>query len=496
MKRILICTGFILSSVIACGGGSGGSSNIGNTNPLGNVNTPVDPALVSQTDSSQILQAVSAGLNLETTVISARFYCFDELQTNVDNPILTLDVNDLSVIATDSNGQFSLTIRPDELRGDVSFIDNNSIVMEATLKLTDYGQVIDLFSSKYTLEGCYQEGAALEAALHRFSLNTPDSGIYDCSGNQAAIELLERNAYRVGEQTGQYKLDTVTFGNYANMEFLSGPVQGATAKYTENASTGLQVMQFEQSAESSLVCSRLDTPKPFKIYGPSNAPAPLAPSVALQGTYFMDTSVATADSRIDSADYVEFRPSGYLRRGIPVLNGNRCDLTSPNGLPFCEQYQFDGRTLSVLKPWGETVRFETTSSNNGTLQFFDGAAVELLAPVNQADILGSWESQNAYISSIAGCVVGTCQTSIIERSFTFDANGQFRTSYKGESTNSFNSGFVATYSESSDGFESFGTYRVINNIIELNFSNGQIDKQVVHLTQYDGLAIGDTQYFR
>jgi len=218
-----------------------------------------------------------------------------------------------------------------------------------------------------------------------------------------------------------------------------------------------------------------------------------APSVALHGVYFIDTSLATSDSRTDSADYVEFTSSGYIRRGIPALNGNRCDLTSPNGMPFCEQYQFDGQTLSVLKPWGETVQIETTASNNGTLQKFDGNAAELLAPVNQADILGRWESQNVYISNFAGCLVGTCQTSIIDRSYTFDANGQFRSTYQGEASGSINIGIVFTTLDNSDAFESSGTYRIVNNTIELNYSNGQTEKQVLHLTQYDSLVIGDTQ---
>jgi len=505
MKRNLIVCCAILIVVTACGGGSGGgsggsSSNI-NTNPLvldspNNSNAAVDPALVSQTDSSQTLQAVRAGVNLETTVISARFVCFDEQQNNVEFSILNLDVNGLSVTATDANGQFPLTIRADEGRGEVSFIGNDSKVMEANLKLTDHGQVIELFSGDYAIEGCYQEGAALEAALHRYNLNTPKSGIFTCSDNGTPIELLDGNAYRVGDQTGQYQLGGITFGNYSVLDFLSGTAQGARARYSENSMTGLQLIQFEPSEDSQLTCSRLDTPKPFKLYGPANAPAPVAPSVALQGTYFMDTSVATTVSRNDSADYVEFTPSGYLRFGLPAINGNRCDLTSPSGLPFCEQYQFDGRNLSIIKPWGETVQLATALNNNGTLQSLDGTAVELLAPVNPSAILGVWQSQFVNISSSAGCIVDTCSTTVITSTFTFDANGQFRFTFEGDSKSSFNSGFVSVSSGNSDASESNGTYRVIDNTLELSFSNGQIDKRVIHLTQYGWLAIGDVQYSR
>jgi len=139
------------------------------------------------------------------------------------------------------------------------------------------------------------EGAAHEKALNRFTLNTPEPGVLSCEGtessNAISIELLADNNYRVGDQTGRYESSSVLSGESSELLFATGPLQGTESRYKEDANSGQQVLQIRKSTSKAFYltgsstssssvtteCTRQSEPKPYKLYGPENAPERMEP---------------------------------------------------------------------------------------------------------------------------------------------------------------------------------------------------------------------------
>jgi len=216
------------------------------------------------------------------------------------------------------------------------------------------------------IAGCFQEGAAHEAALHRFKLNTPATGSFLCSvfdgsantSSTVSIELLEGKRYRISGKTGQMNWNQITTGASSVVVFLTGPLQGKEASYHEDPSTGLQSLQFTDSnskvfldgssvssSSYGALCNQLSEPKPYKKYGKSPAPIASKPDTFIKGTYAVDVSFATNNRLSAGVEYVKFTPEGYFYLGEPIDGDTDCTRTHPNGLPLCQQYQFDDNAL-------------------------------------------------------------------------------------------------------------------------------------------------------
>lgn len=518
MVRVITSAVCVLALTAACGEGGAGGTDTGLADTangpifFGNPSALPDAALVSATDSTPTVNAIARGLNPETSLISSRFFCYDEEQPSIDQPD-TLTINGNSGVGTDGVNTFEFTLVPGPEIGQVAFVDSESEQFVLNIEFTDYGQVLSAAESSATLEGCYQEGAAHENALNRFNLNTPEPGVYSCAtvdaNNAISIELLANNAYRVGAQSGSYETTPVINGDFSEITFTTGVLQGVESDYFEDPQTGRQVMQFQNSntevfvtgaatssSSTAAECERQSTPKPFKLYGSASAPSAIAPEVPLSGAYFIDTSFLTGTTRGDGANYIDFRSSGYTYVGLPLPGGTNCSLTRPNGLPLCEQYQFDGTRLSIVQPWGTVLPVPISTSANGTLQTLDDFALEPLAAVDTSSVIGTWVSQEVDSFGIASCAVGVCSSSITDRVFHFRSDGHFLFTFAEESSSTFTTGVINSFANSVNNDEGTGTYRIVGNRLVLTIPSGQATELPVHLTQRGRLAVGEIQYSR
>ena len=483
---------FVFLLAVLCGcGGSSGSSGIGSssntTASFGNPTTPPDPVLVSQVDSSETVNAVAQGLDPTTTLISTNFYCYGEMEEVVEQPFTTISVSGNSFTYSSGSESGSGTILSRD--GQVDFIDTED-PFTLTLEFNEHGQVLTVDDV-----GCYQEGAAHEAALHGFMLNTPNTGEFACQFsaeiNVSSIALLDGNRYQVNGQVGTYQSSGVFTYDWSDIGFTTGPLQDAEAEYFEFPDSGLQVIAFPSAGE----CKRQSEPKPYKRYGSQSAPPAATPQRPLSGLYYVDTSSLTSTTRDDSASYVEFKPSGYMRAGLPLPGGTNCSLTQPNGLPICFQYQFDGQLFTVAASWGETFNLPLTVAGDGSVQTYDSYRTELVTPIAPASIVGSWESQNVESSSVELCIVGFCSGSISDRVLHFRADGRYLIESGSESFSSANLPDLSTFTSGSDSDAGTGLYRIIGTQIELTDNDGQIVEWPVHLTQSGRLVIGEVQYY-
>ena len=477
--------------------------------------TATNPSNTSGVASSSKSLALTQGLNPHTELLSAEFFCYERRQPSFEKPVFGITVDGDSGYVLHDIGKFKVSFEAGPDDGQVTMVDQGNEKFFFEIAFSDYGQVLTPVNKEAKLEGCFQEGAAHEKALNRFTLNTPEPGVLSCEGtensNAISIELLADNNYRVGDQTGRYESSSVLSGESSELLFATGPLQGTESRYKEDANSGQQVLQIRKSTSKAFYltgsstssssvtteCTRQSEPKPYKLYGPENAPPAIAPEVALSGAYFMDTSVLTALKREDGADYIDFRESGYVYLGLPLPGGTDCGSTRPNGLPLCEQYQFDGTNLSIVSPWGQVETLPISVTDMGVVKTVDDFQVEPLAPIKTASIVGTWESQEVDATNIGSCAVtGSCSSSITDRIYHFRDDGRYLFNYSRSSNSSFNAGFVTSFANSANRDEGTGSYQVDGNRLLLTKSSGELEELPVHITEKGRLAVGEFQYNR
>jgi len=478
----------LLTVLCGCGGSESSSNTVAS---FGNPTALPDPSLISQIDNSATVTAVAQGLNPETTLISTNFYCYDEAVQGVDQAVSTFSVSGNSFTFSSATENFSGPILDSTRVGQIDLMGSDG-AFSLSLEFNEHGQVLSGNGVS-----CYQEGAAHEAALHRYSLNTPGSGEFACqfadSINLSSITLLDGNRYQANGQVGTYQSSGVFADDSSDIGFISGPLIDAEADYFEDPDSGLQVMSFSGAGE----CKKQAEPKPYKRYGTQNAPPAVTPQRPISGLYIIDTSSLTSETRDDGATWIEFRSSGYMRPGLPLPGGTNCALTQPNGLPVCTQYQFDGRVLTLETPWATTLDEPVivALAGDGSIQSFDGLTTELVTPVNPASIVGSWVSQNVESTGAVSCITGFCSGSITDRSFHFRADGRYLFQSSSESFTSTNIGDLQTFAQGFDSGSGSGSYRIIATQIELTDNDGNTVELPVHLMQSGRLVIGEIQYF-
>ncbi len=507
-----------ISSVAGNSGSSAASSveSSGSSDSMNNADDSVkilattygqlDQSHVSSANPLVTIAAIETGLNPETTLIPTDFYCYFKEQQDLDKPAVTLRVKNRSLTILTAEKKMSATFRPGREEGDILIKEGSGETHEGYLKFTSFGQELSFGEMV-----CYQRGASHESLQHRFLLNTPDTGTFNCntsvaSAKNTSVELLPNKQYNVSGKTGSYEYTFAAFDNSSAIGFVSGPLMGAQADYYEDPDSGTQALVFEESSRrqyfgaatssrsTTAFCTRQSEPRPYKLYGVDKAPQPIAPKQALQGLYLIDESELSGMSRSDAAQYIEFDSSGYLRIGMPIEGGTDCTLTQPSGMPLCSQYDFDGKTISLTRPWGKVYSLPVSYARDDTLERVGEFKVELAAPVDPADVIGTWDSQEVSSGGIAYCAAGFCSGSIQDRLFRFKKDGTYLFSSGGESYSSGNLDSVSTYANSSDSDQSSGTYRVDGNRIELVDNGGRRTVLPIVLTKRGWLAVGEIQY--
>jgi len=282
--------------------------------------------------------------------------------------------------------------------------------------MSDYGQefTTEIDDIHYR---CYQQGASLEYALHKFRLNTPEPGDYYCIDNYStesqAIRLNTANTYATSTGGGKYLYSGITVYDSSRIEFVSGPLNGAYGTYEKDPDSGNQrfsiddATNFGSANASSHVCSREGTPKPFKQYGIHAAQPVAAPNVALSGLYHVNdfNEYATDSEQYYNNDYLYFRADGYVRLDNPSVYGDSCDRTKPNGLNYCASYNVTDSTLTIYDTAGEVMTsHDIEFGSSGSLASFDAETPSRITPTTRTHIDGMY--RNVYLEQSPGCSYG------------------------------------------------------------------------------------------
>jgi len=459
--------------------------------------------VISSQDGSATVQAVRDGLDVTNFLINTSFSCYERNAIDYSQPFVTLTVSGTNFSSSLGNG----TIDYDQSYQDFAFVGGPFDSDEATyIYFDEYGQlfVIEINGRDHH---CFQHGASLERAFHRFLLNTPEIGDYNCrhvdSSDQQTITLAEGGVYYTAQGAGNYVYRNIVNTLGTELEFSGGPLSGVEVDYEENALTGQQEFRISatqnfgiaagSSTSLTYVCSRFRTPRPYKQYGYATASLAPSPSISLDGFYFAADIEYGGDTSYFYADYYNFRADGFMRRNHPNSIGDDCNRTQPNGLNYCDTYTIIDDRLSVTLPNGITRSYPIRFNNAGQISSISGESVDLITPFSSAYVEGAWD--NLYYSQ-SGCgVTGSCTYSYSVRTYALGLNGRFYQGYNRSGGSTIEAPLTSTvYSASNASNDSVGNYEIRGNRLLLTFDNGTIANHFIFINSFNWLVVDGLLY--
>jgi len=482
----------VIASLAACDA-AGGSYDpavddvygdpVAGVNGLGAISVPAD--VISSQDGSVTVEAVRSGLDVTNYLIDTSFSCYSRNAIDYSQPSVTLTVGGTNFASTLGNG----TIDYDQGYLDFALVGGPFDADEATYVYFDeYGQ-------RFTIEidgrdhYCFQHGASIERAFHRFLLNTPEIGDYSCrhvdSSDQQTISLAAGGVYYTAQGSGNYTYRNIINTLGTEIEFSGGPLNGVEVDYEENALTGQQDFRISEtqtfgiavgsSTSVTYVCNRFRTPRPFKQYGYAAASVPPSPSVPLSGFYF-------------AADIETGETSNY-----PNSIGDDCNRTKPNGLNYCDTYTIIEDKLSITRANGRTKTYPIRFNGTGQLTSIAGEYLYPITPSASSYVEGEWD--NLYYSQTGCGVTGSCSYSFSTRTYALGLNGRFYQGYNRSGGSTIESPLASTiYTASNTSNDSVGGYEIRGNRLLLSFDNGSISNHFVYMGPNNWLIVNGLLY--
>jgi len=461
----------------------------------------VPEALISNLDTSDTLAAIQRGVDPTRTLIDTDFACYDSRIINYNEPTFSMNV---------VGNRFSVG----GVSGAITTLDGSDEDFSLAGGPFSAGVPIDVWFNRHgqsfiaeTTQGvahCFQYGASVERAFHRFLLNTPEEGTFDCAnrgeGADVQITLFNNGSYSAAGGFGQFRYSNIIAYGQATIDFTDGPLNGDRVLYFEDANTGQQrfrILESEtfgfavgSSTEVTFDCMRLRTPRPYKLYGLNAASLPALPHTPLAGMYLVEDRDGGRNAIIAYARYYDFTPDGYTAFNTPSPYGRDCSRTAPNGLNFCGHYTYDGHTLQRFTNFGKSISSGSAQTDSsGDLQKMYGDSAERIQALASQPLDGDWE--NVYFRS-SGCddpVSGYCSYTERRRSYTFNSNGEFRYSYVADGYTGSVTPVGSAIAASSDRESKIGTYEIQGNWLVTTEYTGRIEYQFIAQTHSDVLAI-------
>lgn len=369
---------------------------------------------------------------------------------------------------------------------------------------------------------CYQRGPRENVALYNFKLRTPKPGTYSClladgKGNSTGkLEVGPNGTYSFGGVTGRYRVDyrSDQSSRRSEVTLQTGGDDEETGHYFENA-TGLRVFSLTVPTGGSLVsrrstewtCTAVAKPAPAPSrYGSEKAPAPPKGSGGLSGHFAHNragqliptlqlgpnftTSMALNSECAGNVcwEFAFFNPNGYVYTEEPEVSASEADCTRtyPNGLPICQVYRINGKTIQIGsdKPVPFTLQ--------GSVLTLDGWEYNKLQPLDNLTLNGNYESIEVTNGVYLG---GSTSYQYLKfgagRTFSLDSNSSTTVMVPG-----------ATASNSSRDTTLIGTYRFTGNTLEMTYRDGRVVRQFAVLPVEKGkltpvmLRIGGTTYYQ
>ena len=511
-----VITGIVVCfSVLLLGCDSSDSSSIANTSNTPALNDPsntgdiglasvaVPEAYISYEDGSATLAAVRNGVDVKTRLIDTSFSCYDDDASDYLAPYLSFTVTANRFVSTFGQG----TIDYEPKRGDFILNGGGFEDDEYTyLHFDSFGQRFSIDTGEADV-ACFQHGASLERALHRFLLNTPEVGDYMCTevqtNEQHALRFSEGGRYQTAEGAGIYVVSDFIDSSRSQIDFIQGPLDGEDVSYRENPNTGRQEFRFSNtrvfglgagsSSSLTFVCARNREPRPFKQYGFAAATAASPPNVALNGMYYTEDVQLGVNHSYLHAKYYNFRSDGFMRRDYPGIIPDDCNRTAPNGLNYCDSYDVNAGDLFVFEPTGKQRKMGAIQiTSNGTVTKISDDGMELVTGTDSPYIEGTWLN-NEYRQ--IGCVgLGFCSSSYTERTYVFATDGRFAYYRSGQNTSSAEIGEVSSHAFANASNDSTGSYEIRGNRLLLQFLDGTLENRFIYKSGNGNLAINGLLY--
>jgi len=469
---------------------------------LGSHHVPLEH--ISDIDSSVTVQAVQSGLDVHRRLINTSFSCYDHDTINYSQPYVTFTVNGDTFVSDRGNGRINY---------DHEFLDFSLIGgpfnadSEVSIDFTDHGQefYIDIGNSTYD---CHQHGANIARAFHQYLLNTPETGDYSCrheySTDVRAVRLSPGGTYETAQGSGRYSYSDIIRYPGSEITFSGGALAGVSSEYNEDPDSGLQSFSIYgsdsfgaiASSSRSYFCTRVGTPRPHKRYGQYAATPVAQPSVALNGLYYYQDFRTSGNTNYFYADYMHFRPDGYVRLQHSTEYGDDCGRTKPNGLNYCYRYDVVNGELHIYRDGDIRILSKSiVLGSGGTISKIGDEFVERVSPSSSVHISGVWE--NVWFNQTDGCTnfLTACYFSYYADYYRLYADGRFISLSTSDATSTIDELIAQPNAYDISTNDIKGYYEIRGNRLVLWYANGDFSNEFIHQTRNGDLTIGDSYYF-
>jgi hypothetical protein len=449
--KLLITAFCVLSLMLldSCGGGGGGSSSDGDNTSESDGNTnnamAIEERHISQEDTRPTLDAVAAGVDPYATLIDDSFHCHNwndpdfstaDMLIVVSGNNYSTEVGSGTIQALEGNDDYDIEFQGGPLDGEA-----------AEVYFSFHGQYFYI-SPDNRPASCYQNGASEVRARLSLERATVNIGDYTCrntdTGEDITLVISDNGHYSLGNTQGSWQIIKSIENFETTVAFSDGALGGAELGYSESDDSGFSRFDsvtthtdglFDNGSSqgpSTLKCWRVDVPVANPVYGAQEAPRPTPPEIAISGRYVRSIHVSNLSEEYHTANHFWFDANGYAYRGYTPRVGLDCNRTRPNGLPYCETYQFDGSTLKFFSPLGYEVASYSAVVENGQLTKIDGYSAIPARLATAADLSGIWSNFKWWNF---GCgPLGVCDNGYTERAFAFNEASRFLYTTDGVST--------------------------------------------------------------
>ncbi len=357
---------------------------------------------------------------------------------------------------------------------------------------------------------CYQNGASEARAQLSFERASLNAGDYTCrdidTGKDVILAISMDGRYSLGNTQGTWHAIESIKDFETTVVFSDGALDGAEIAYYETDDSGISEFGYvttdadglfdngSSQGPSTLNCWRDDEPISDPVYGAQEAPLPTPPTVALSGRYVRSVYFYSVMDLYHRADHFWFDANGYAYRGETPYTGLDCSRTQPNGLPFCDTYQFDGNTLTFFSPLGNEIESYSVVNENGQIVEIGGESARSARLALPDDLSGVWSN---YTWWNYGCYdVGYCNNGYEDRVYAFNDTSRFLYTIEGIHTLGVSTidGPGSAFSFGSTDLKRAGQASLSGTTMTLTFDTGVQTRYFVVVMSDGSLAIDGNVY--
>ncbi|MEJ2608864.1 MAG: hypothetical protein P8179_01990 [Candidatus Thiodiazotropha sp.] len=508
--KLLITAFCVLSLMLldGCGGGGGGgdggtSEFNGSTNAL-----VIEERHISHEDTRPTMDAIAAGLDPYATLIDDTFHCHNWNDPEFSEADMLIIVSGNSYSTSAGSGTIQAIVGNDDY--DIEF-RGGPLDGEAVQVYFDSAGQYFYISPGNRPASCYQSGASEVRAQLSFKRADVNIGDYTCrdtnTGKEVTLVISDNGRYSLGNTQGSWQVIASIKNFETTVAFSDGALGGAEIGYYESDDSGISEFGYVTTqadglfdnglskGPSKLNCWHLDAPVANPVYGAQEAPLPTPPAVAISGRYVRSVHISDVMDEKHTVSHFWFDANGYAYRGHTPSIGLDCNRTRPNGLPFCDTYQFDGSTLKFFSSLGNEVASYSAVAENGQLTVIGGYNAIPVRLATAADLSGVWTNLRWWNF---GCMGGYCDNGYKELAYAFNDTLRFLYTTDGVSTlgvDYTSSGLGSTFVFGDTDLDMAGQASISGTTMTLVYDTGYQTRHFAVMMNDGHLAIDELAYY-